>query len=87
MTNVHEIRHWISEASNDDQFMLVKTDTFDWGDYPVYARDAAHCWDSIDQGGKIMEVYDLNMSIEDQLKEHRADHRPARPEETDCGCS
>ena len=82
-TTQADIREWINEASEDTRWMIVVADTFDYEDYPVYvADDEKKFWEAFDAHNeamqRIMEVYDLDMDVEPQLKEFRANHWPAR---------
>jgi hypothetical protein len=61
-------------------YMIVKTDTFDWEDYPVYAADGRECLKVVSKPGdmqKVMEVYDLSASKSEQMQEHRAMRLPS----------
>jgi len=63
--------------------MIVVCDSFDYTDYPVYCDDKEEYFAQYKQhDGKnmqrIMETYDLEMSFEDQLNEHRANYGPRR---------
>ena len=77
-TTQAEIREWINQAvSENATHMLVVCDTFDWEDYPVIVgakqnvRDvyAAHNGPNMQ---RVMEVYNLKMDLDAQLREVRA---------------
>lgn len=85
MTTKNEIRVWlkgvlIQEGNiRDYSHMLVVCDTFSCDDYPVYVKRTENIHEKIDEYlGKemqrVMEVYNLNMDIEEQLEEKRAWH-------------
>lgn len=58
--------------------MLVICDSFDYEDYPVYVMRGQNVHTvigekcKIDNMQKLMEVYDLSMDIEKQLKQGRS---------------
>ena len=79
-TQTTDIRRWLAAAPVGSTHMVVATDTFDYEDFPVYvgvgedvgAKVAAYS--DPNRMLKVMEVYDLRLPIEDQLKEFRAWH-------------
>ena len=79
-TTKSDIAQWFRTGLEDNKtHLIVVVDTFDHEDYPVYvARDqvaravADKC--NSESMQRVMEVYDLSMSMEDQLNEHRAFH-------------
>lgn len=75
-----ELRTWLLEGmSKRATHMIVVCDTFDHDDYPVYAMSANECLDKAMAPGemqRVMEVYDLAMDIDAQLRETRAMHLP-----------
>jgi len=77
-TTRKNIENWIEEAQQyKATYLIVACDTFDHGDYPVYAKDKEECLKKVsDRHGKnmqkVMEVYNLNMDIEKQLNERRS---------------
>ena len=75
MTTKNDIREWFdSGRKNDYEFMLVVCDTFDYEDYPCYAKGTQHGVNM----QKIVEVYDLSMDRETQLAEERSSHSPEK---------
>ena len=50
--------------------MLVVCDTYDWSDYPVFTSDPNQAVkdNHLKNMQKVMEVYDLRMDHEEQLK-------------------
>jgi hypothetical protein len=78
MTEPATIRRWLEETKEKKAtHMFVVTDNFDYTDYPVpftgtpdEARAAAEKYPRNMQ--KLMEVYDLNMDFDEQLKQFRA---------------
>ncbi len=78
MTTQDDIRKWI-EREPHSKYMLVICDTFDYNDYPAFVEDDKECLETIENPGKmqkVMEVYNLSLDIETQLKESRAWHPP-----------
>ena len=83
MTTKDEIRDWLKIGVRDNhKYMIVYCDTFDYTDYPVYAKDS-EAFHYIRKNGymeskmqKLVEVYDLSLDIEEQLNEERAYHPP-----------
>ncbi len=74
---IETIKNWLNRADTDMTHMLVVCDTFDYDHYPVFVRKN----ESVDTVYKnylqkdmqrVMEVYNLSMSIEEQLKERRS---------------
>ena len=86
MTTGTEISGWFDWGVNNKQrYMLVYCDTFDYSDYPVYAKDVDEFWKvyedpqhSMDNMQELMEVYDLLMDRDCQLDERRVWHFPER---------
>lgn len=73
------ILEWLDQAPKGTTHVIIATDTFDWEDYPVYvAKDmdvkAEVSRYSTNPMSKVMEVYDLRLPLEEQLKERRAWH-------------
>ena len=65
------------------RYLIVVCDTFEYNDYPVYVAEGEDFYKKYDKLDgkymqKIMEVYDLKMDRETQLKEWRAHHEPPR---------
>jgi hypothetical protein len=79
MANKKTIGKWLVDAKEHDaKYVIVWCDTFDWSDYPVYCDNAEQVSKRIkaSRGNtdmiKIMEIYNLDMSIKKQLDEKRA---------------
>ena len=77
-----DIKRWFQEGVKDNQDrMIVVCDTYDWSDFPVYTKGLKEFTKryleivSKDMN-KVMEVYDLKMSLDFQMDEHRAFHYP-----------
>jgi hypothetical protein len=86
VTSQNQIREWIHEAQKKGAaFLMIKTDTFDYEDYPVhgFAVDIEAAKQSGSDSGRITEVYDLTIDIEPQLKQHRAFNWPMDPTNAD----
>jgi hypothetical protein len=70
-----DISRWFDEGvSKGATHMLVVCDTFDWEDYPVFAKgDVDIKIEHYRQASmqKIMEVYNLSMSKQEQMAERR----------------
>jgi hypothetical protein len=78
-----DISGWFDRGlAEGADFLIVVCDTFDWGDYPVYASaDDVHSrYDGLNGPNmqKVMEVYDLRKDKARQLAEYRAHHLPPR---------
>lgn len=64
--------------------MLVLCDTYDWGDYPVFAKSAQEAKNRAANPGdmqRVMEVYNLRKDKEPQLDQFRVydvDEVPAK---------
>ena len=74
-----DIRKWLGNAHVNHTHMIGVCDTFDYEDYPVYVsdeEDIRECYEDNNNRNmrKVMEVYDLRIDIEHQLKEARAFH-------------
>jgi hypothetical protein len=82
-TTKDELRDWFDLGLSKGQaYMIVACDTYDWEDFPVYAKDAEEARLRFRQFNgpnmqKVMEVYDLSMDRETQMAEHRAWHLPS----------
>lgn len=75
MTTKQTISKWFDDGVKDGQmFMFVMCDTYDWEDYPRYARTVEDAkfvkllYPSDMQ--KIMEIYDLRIDKQQQLNTH-----------------
>lgn len=74
-----DIRGWVTDAEPGSTHVIVVCDTYDHEDYPVDVSKDQNIFDRIDyykncSMQRVMEVYNLNMDIEEQLAEHRAWH-------------
>ena len=80
MTTRDDVKQWFDKGVADGQrFMLVYCDTYDYEDYPIYAKDAPEFWKILGSDRsmqKLMEVYDLTLNEDNQLDEPRANHYP-----------
>lgn len=78
MTSVNEISQWFDDGvKSGATHMIVACDTYDWSDYPSYVmpgEDPKEKEEKIRERGmqKIMEVYNLSMDKEQQLRQRRA---------------
>lgn len=76
-----DIRRWFKKGAEEGEaYMIIVCDTFDYDDYPVYTskesyneRHSHYIQASMQT---IMEVYDLNQDMEEQLAEHRCFRGP-----------
>ena len=77
-----DIMGWFKRGKNDNQtHMIVVCDTFEYDDYPVFCdgleefeeKYAEHDGKNMQ---KIMEVYDLNKSEEEQMAQDRCYNYP-----------
>lgn len=77
-TSKDDLRRWLEEgAAKQATHMIVVVDTFDYVDFPVYVmpgEDAkARAAEELARPmQRVMEVYNLGRSFEEQLNEHRA---------------
>ncbi len=77
-TSQNDIRQWLKEAKAEGAtHMLVVCDTFDWSDYPVSVMPDQDVRKRAEENSgpnmtKLMEVYNLSMDLEAQLKEQRS---------------
>lgn len=92
MTTRAEIISWFKQGVKSDcTHLIVACDTFSHDDYPVWVgnktpwggHDNADFWEVYDQRDDknlqtIMEVYDLTMDMDSQMREVRAFHCPPR---------
>ena len=80
-----EIVSWFKRGvTKGATHMIVVCDTFDWNDYPVFAKTLteAHVQVTAHNGPnmqRVMEVYDLHADMDEQLAEHRAWRLPPEP--------
>lgn len=85
-TTKETIREWIKEAPSDCTHVIIACDTLNFTDYPVYVCVKEKFWDSYDAINgpnlqKVVEVYDMSISLEAQLKEERSYNCPANKED------
>jgi hypothetical protein len=80
MTTQDDIREWLKRGVKEKQtHVIVVCDTYDHEDYPVFVgkdkdvREIAAKYQGQNMQ-RIMEVYNLSLPLEDQLKEVRAFH-------------
>ena len=82
-TTKDEIRSWLKGllildgTIEDHSHMLVVCDGFDYEDYPVYVKRTEDVQEKIDEFQaqemqRVIEVYNLDMDIEEQLAVERA---------------
>jgi len=75
-----DIARWVGKAKVEGcTHLIVVCDTFDHDDYPVYVKPNEDVKERVSYYNKVsmqrvMEVYDMSMSLDSQLKEHRAYH-------------
>lgn len=71
-----DIEGWFKRGvSAGKAYMIVICDTFDYSDYPTYfdTADAARTGKANPgEMQKVMEVYDLNADMAEQMAQHRA---------------
>jgi hypothetical protein len=74
-TSLEDIRRWFKTGVEEKAtHMIIVCDTFHWEDYPVYVSDKEDVKEQMKEYNpeinmqKIMEVYDLRKSMEEQLK-------------------
>lgn len=81
-TTREQISEWFEQGVKQKfTHMLIVCDTFDWDDYPVFAKnDEEALFEYQNNNGqhmqKVMEVYDLRADKAEQLNETRAMHLP-----------
>lgn len=76
-TTKETIKGWFNRAESTDTHMIVVCDTFDHCDYPVFVKKDENVHTIFDKFNgndmqRVMEVYNLKMSIDNQLNESRA---------------
>lgn len=80
MTTPDEIRQWLKRGKDEGAtHIIIVCDTFDHSDYPAFIREGVDVraeMKGIDSSNmqRIMEVYNLDLNIEEQLAEKRAWH-------------
>ena len=77
-----DISRWFDRAlRNNQKYMLVVCDQFDYEDYPLYANDPIEAKEKYAEFNgnnmqKVMEVYDMSVDRNSQLDAHRAFNLP-----------
>lgn len=73
-----EIREWFLEGKKKKAtHLIVVCDSFSYEDYPVFVskeEDVHKVFEEYNDKDmqKVMEVYNLSLGLEEQMKEHRA---------------
>ncbi len=81
-TTRDDIREWFVRGKTaGNSRLIVVCDTFDHEDYPVYVKSDSDFRTTYNHYNgpnmqRVMEVYDLNGNMEEQLKEHRTFRMP-----------
>ncbi len=77
-TTRDDIKRWIERGQEEGAtHVIVVCDTFDYGDYPVMVMPGEDVRKKYTENNddsamkKVMEVYNLSMDIEEQIKEER----------------
>jgi hypothetical protein len=79
-TSKEQIRVWLKRGVEQGaSHVCVVCDTFDYEDYPVFVAPTESIESRVsgfhnDKWNRLMEVYDLSLDIESQLREDRAMH-------------
>ena len=79
-TTRDSIRDWLNQAKDKGAtHLIVATDTFDYGDYPVFVMPHQVVADELSRLRKqdmtrVMECYNLSLPWDEQLSERRAFH-------------
>lgn len=72
-TTKADIRGWLERGqAQNATHMIVATDTYDWGDYPVFVSADQDVHKVEAQHEKVMEVYRLDLDWDQQLNQFRA---------------
>lgn len=71
-------------ATGEYSYLLICCDTFDWEDFPVYVRPNQNIDDIISyymnsSTIRIIEIYNYNLSLDEQLNEYRANNIYPKP--------
>jgi len=80
IATLNTIREWLNWAKEGRYtHLIVMCDEFDYSDYPVYISLEQNIEEEYEKWRKepmqrVMEVYDLSLDIEAQLKETKALH-------------
>lgn len=78
-----DILNWLKIAKkNKSAFLIVGLDPFDHDNFPVYCATSDECnaqLNSLNRSGNSYdEVYDMSLSIDDQISERRSLHLPKK---------
>ncbi len=77
-TSREEIKGWLERGKEEGAtHVIVVCDTFDWDDYPVMVKPSEKVREVADKYNhknmqKVMEVYNLNMDLDEQLGQTRS---------------
>ena len=76
-TSKEEIKEWVEEGKNNGStHVMIVCDTYDYDDYPVYVQPEQDIREMLKAYSKdmqkVMEVYSMNLDIDEQLSEHRS---------------
>lgn len=73
-----DIKRWLYVGNTGkNSHMIVVCDTYDWDDYTVHVLKDENIWEKIEHYNgrnmqKIMEIYNYNLDLEEQLNQGRA---------------
>lgn len=73
-----EIHEWLMRGKREGAtHVIIVCDTFEWEDYPVYVKPDENAPAKVEEYRgksmqKVMEVYNLALDIDAQLKEYKA---------------
>jgi hypothetical protein len=75
-TTVSMLKSWFERGKAEESVthMVVKVDTFDWEDYPVYVNTDEDVREVARNGERTMEVYAMHLPFETQAAEFRSFH-------------
>ena len=76
-----DIIGWLERAEEEDaRWVIIAVDTWDYENYPIYVREDEDFWSRYPTGNmqRVDEVYDMQMDMEAQLRERRANHPPVK---------
>ncbi len=79
MTDKNVLIDWIKDCPKGKRWVVIKCDTFEYSDYPVYcdAKEALHHRDTDGQNmQKVMECYDTKLDLKTQLNQNRCHNWP-----------
>ena len=80
IASIEDIKRWLGQAQEKAcTHLMIVCDTYDYSDYPVFitsAMDVTKEYENRHQKNmqEVMEVFNLSMDIEEQLREHRSIH-------------